>query len=90
MTLVAGWLLAPTASAEPTSVDPSYSCQYVTYLDILANKPVHGQTCTGPLGSFPGGSVFDQWSNTYYWCDYIEGLEYDGSVFAFGQVCQVN
>jgi hypothetical protein len=40
---------APTAQAS----DATYDCQYVTLHSILANTPVNGYPCTGPVGSSP-------------------------------------
>ena len=75
---------APTAQAS----DATYDCQSVILHSILANTPVNGYPCTGPVGIQPPGSVMEVPTGRLYSCQSLEGIPLDGQLFVFGNICE--
>jgi hypothetical protein len=65
-----------------------YDCQSVSYIPILANKPVNGSGCVGPVGTAPAGSVYEIPTGKRYSCQLLKGtLLPNGSLWVHGDAC---
>lgn len=83
--LALGLCLPSTATAGVTAL---YDCPRVTYHSIFPNTPLNGSGCTGPAGTYPGGTVLDLSTGTVYGCGSVTGSTLpDGSIWVFGNVC---
>ncbi|MFI6028025.1 hypothetical protein [Amycolatopsis magusensis] len=86
LSLAFGSLLLVPATAQASA--PTYRCQTATLHTILANKPVIGSPCTGPVGAQPPGSVLDESMNRLYSCYYLEGNATPTGMYVFGSICE--
>lgn len=85
-TIALGLVLAPAPTAQASGA--TYDCQSVTLHSILANTPVNGYPCTGPVGVQPAGSVLEVPTGRFYSCQSLEGIPFEGGLFVFGNICE--